>query len=92
MGIGLWLANRQANQVRKNMELLNRVNNSLSSLKTDLNNNWQAQEMVYINIAIEKYLSEVSNLSSKLSSLYSDIIDVANQIAQEEAAAAAAKK
>jgi uncharacterized protein YukE len=91
MGINVSLANSQANKISEYESTLREIKGSLNNFKVYLNSAWQAQEMIYINNAIDSINREITSLSSSLDSLSSDIIRTANEIRREEEAREAAR-
>jgi uncharacterized membrane protein YukC len=86
--INISLANNQIGSLNNYADELRTACNNLQSYKKALNNNWIAQEMIYINLAIEKILSELGSLSSDLHGEANDINSSAKEIkAAEEKAA-----
>jgi len=84
MGINVEAARTQANRLSQYASTLNEVYRNLESLRVNLNQAWQADEMAYINVAIGQMLGELSSCSSSLSSLSSDVYAVALEIRHEE--------
>ncbi len=81
----------QGNKLKDDYSLcLRDIRNKLNSYKANLNNSWQAEEMVLINRAIDGINNDISSLSTTLDSLGQDIITTANDIKREEEARAAA--
>ena len=66
------------------------ISRSLNSFKANLNNDWQAEEMQYINNAIDSINRELLSLAANLDSLSSDISYTAQEIRREDEARAAA--
>lgn len=91
MSINVNLAASQANQINEYSSKLLEVKSTLSRIKGNLNNGWNAQEMIYINQTIDSINREVAALSSKLSSIGSDVLSAAQQIQRQEEAEARAK-
>lgn len=90
MGINVYRANNQANRIRDNASTLRDVRNRLSNIKESLNGQWNAEEMIFLNIDFDKICNDIAVLSSRLDSLVYDIVATANEIRREEEAAAAA--
>lgn len=71
---------------------LNGIKGKLIDLTSNLNQEWQATEMTFVNSAISKITSDIDKLNTKLFNLAPDIVSVAEEIrAEEEAAEAAAR-
>ena len=100
MGVNVGLARSQARKMHDYVSNLRNIRNSMKDFKTNLNYLWQAEEMIYINNAIDKIDMEILHLYNLIDSLGDDIISVAYEIKREEeerkaaarAAAAAASK
>lgn len=102
MGVNVGLARSQANKMRDYASDLRDIRNSMKDFRANLNYLWQAEEMIYINNAIDKIDMEILHLYNLIDSLGDDIISVAYEIKREEeereaaaraaAAAAAASK
>lgn len=84
MGINVSLAKSQANKISNYESVLKSIKSNLNGLKCNLNNEWQAQEMVYINNAIDNINSDISRSASALDSLSHDISNTAYEIKEEE--------
>ncbi|MFB3164894.1 hypothetical protein ABLO26_26400 [Neobacillus sp. 179-J 1A1 HS] len=91
MSINVNLAASQANKINDYSSKLIEVKNNLNRVKGDLNNGWNAKEMIYINQCIDSINREIAALSSKLSSIGSDVLSAAQQIQRQEEAEARAK-
>ncbi|MCD1257381.1 hypothetical protein B5M42_000840 [Paenibacillus athensensis] len=92
MGINVEAARSQANRLSQYASTLNEVYRNLESLRVNLNQAWQADEMTYINAAITQMLNELSVCSSSLSSIGSDVYAVALEIKHEEEVRAAEER
>ncbi|MDR6999333.1 WXG100 family type VII secretion target [Neobacillus niacini] len=90
MGINVHLAHSQANKISHYASTLRDVQQHLMQTRGSLNNGWQAQEMLYVNQAIEQMNREMMALASKLEGISSDISSAADGIKQEEEAKAKA--
>lgn len=84
MGISVSLANKQAKSIRSNASELRIIQNNLKKIKADLNKCWIAEEMTYINLALDNAIGKLSSLAAKLDGISSDVISVAEQIKREE--------
>ena len=91
MSINVNLAASQANKINDYSSKLLEVKESLNRVKGNLNNGWNAQEMIYINQTIDNINREIAALSSKLNSIGSDVLSAAQQIQRQEEAEARAK-
>jgi len=101
MGISIVSAKFQASKARGYADDVSRVKNNINNKRSDINSAWHADEVKYINAAIEKMNQKLTKVSSELDAIASDIVSVAYEIKREEeekerakaaAAAAAAKK
>lgn len=92
MGINMPLAISQAKMISDHASQLRGVLNKLHHYKSDLNTFWKATEMQYINLAIDRINSELSNLVSELNTLSADITSTAHEIRREEEAREAAAR
>jgi uncharacterized protein YukE len=92
MGINVGLALSQAAKLREQADALLGIKTSLLHVKSSLNSSWQAEEMVYIQRALDSINQEIGALSSELDSLSSTIQATAYEIKREEEAAEAAAK
>ncbi|MFP7299910.1 hypothetical protein [Neobacillus niacini] len=86
VSINVNLAASQANKINNYSSKLLEVKNSLNRVKGNLNNGWNAQEMIYINQTIDSINREVAALSSRLDSIGTDILSGAQQIQRQEEA------
>jgi uncharacterized protein YukE len=100
MGINMNSAKRNSSKAREYASDMDRIKNNLNQKKADLMSAWRADEMKYVNNAIEKTNQKLNSISSELDAIAADILSVAYEIKQEEeererqaaAAAAATKK
>lgn len=92
MAINVNLAQSQANQISSYVDVLKTVRNDLHSFHSNINNAWSAEEMIYVNRAIENINREISNLSSALDELGRSIASTAREIRKEEEEAEAAAR
>lgn len=91
MSINVNLAASQANKINDYSSILLGVKESLNRVKGNLNNGWNAQEMIYINQTIDNINREIAALSTNLDSIGSDVLSAAQQIQRQEEAEARAK-
>ena len=91
MSINVNLANAQANQLSTNISQLSQAKNNLEDYKNSLNSNWQADEMSFINQAIERIMEQINSTINAIDSLVNDVRDTAAEIKREEDAARAAR-
>jgi len=91
MSINVNLANAQANQLSTNISQLSQAKNNLEDYKNSLNSNWQADEMSFINQAIERIMEQINSTMNAIDSLVNDVRDTAAEIKREEDAARAAR-
>ncbi|MBT2678664.1 hypothetical protein J7E38_06585 [Bacillus sp. ISL-35] len=92
MKINVGQAYAQANRISDYAQELNEIKSRLQDFKGNINSGWQAQEMVYINNAINSISREISELQTLLFSIGPDIVAAANEIRREEEAREAAEK
>jgi uncharacterized protein YukE len=92
MKINVGLAYSQANRISDYAQELNEIKSRLQDFKGNLNSGWQAQEMMYINNAINSISREISELQTLLFSIGPDIVAAANEIKREEEAREAAER
>jgi hypothetical protein len=90
LGINVSAATIQANKMSSYGSTLRDVRNNLNNFKANLNNGWQAEEMIFINKTIDSIISDINRLSQDMDSLGNDIIFTANEIRREEIARAEA--
>jgi uncharacterized protein YukE len=90
--INVGQAYSQANRISDYAQDLNDIKSRLQDFKGNLNSGWQAQEMVYINNAINSISREISELQTLLFSIGPDIVAAANEIKREEEAREAAER
>ncbi|MBI0578058.1 hypothetical protein IEC97_11875 [Neobacillus cucumis] len=86
MGINVHAAHSQANKISHYASTLRDVQQHLVRARGNLNHGWQAQEMLYVNQAIEQMSREMAALASKLEGISSDISSAADGIKREEEA------
>ena len=91
MSINVNLANAQADQLSTNISQLSQAKNNLEDYKNSLNSNWQADEMSFINQAIERIMEQINSTMNAIDSLVNDVRDTAAEIKREEDAARAAR-
>ncbi|WP_186577129.1 hypothetical protein [Aquibacillus kalidii] len=84
MGISISAAINQAEKLENTADGLQKVANSLITIKSDVNIAWKAQEVWRVNSVIESYIADIKRLSTDLQSLKSDIINTAYDIKREE--------
>ncbi|WP_226086176.1 hypothetical protein [Mesobacillus sp. S13] len=92
MKINVGQAYSQANRISGYAQELNEIKSRLQDFKGNLNSGWQAQEMTYINNAINNISREISELQTLLFSIGPDIVAAANEIKREEEAREAAER
>lgn len=90
MGISVFWARSQANDISGNASELRTIKSKLENIKGDINNGWTAEEIAYVNSAIDAIGQKLTNLATKLDGISSDIVAAAEQIKREEDAARAA--
>ena len=88
MAINVSLANQQANQLLSYEAQLAQAKNSLHDYHRKLNANWQGEEVIYINRAIDQTMSQITAAQNQLPQLAQDIKIAAEQIRREEEKAA----
>ncbi|MFD0671941.1 hypothetical protein [Cohnella sp. GCM10027633] len=84
MGISVSSAQSQANSLRAQATAIRDLANSLHNEKGDLNVAWQASEMKYVNMAIERIVIELRDLGTEIDSIAGDVVSVAYEIKAEE--------
>lgn len=65
---------------------------SLNNFKLTLNNEWQGEEILYINNAIDSINIELFSLAANIDSIVSDIAYTTEEIRREDEARAAAAR
>lgn len=84
MGINVGQARHQAQELASQAKYLHEISNQIVSYESMLNSYWQAEEMKYVNQAINKIQIEVRSTAAKLTQLGSNILHTAQMISQEE--------
>jgi uncharacterized phage infection (PIP) family protein YhgE len=74
----------QANKISNYASSLNEIKSRMLDFKGNLNSGWQAEEIAYINKAIDSISREISELQTLLLTISPDIVAVANEIRREE--------
>lgn len=92
MKINVSQAYSQANRISEYASSLNDIKSRLLDFKGNINSGWQAEEMVYINKAIDSISREISELQALLLTIGPDIVEAANEIKREEEAREAAER
>ncbi|XID94300.1 hypothetical protein ACF3MZ_07185 [Paenibacillaceae bacterium WGS1546] len=92
MGINVGAAVSQASSLSGYASALSGIVNSLGHNKALLAQAWNAEEMRYVQLALDRIANELALASSELQSLSGDIVSVANEIRQEELAREAAAR
>lgn len=92
MKINVAQAYAQASRISDYAQDLNDLKSRLQDFKVNLNSGWKADEMVYINNAIDSISREISELQAALFTIGPDIVSVAKEISTEEEAREAAEK
>lgn len=92
MSINVWHNQLQANKLENYISSLREMKYDLINFKANLNEGWQAKEMVYINNTIDDLTKEINKLSSELDAISSDIVAVVHEIKKEEDEKEAAEK
>ncbi|MCD5324193.1 MULTISPECIES: hypothetical protein [Pontibacillus] len=90
MGINVYEARSQANQLGQYANSLRDVKNRLEHYQSSINDSWKSEEMIYVNRAIQQINSELNSITSTLYSLEHKVDSAAYQIKCEEEARAAA--
>jgi septal ring factor EnvC (AmiA/AmiB activator) len=78
------LAVRQADWLGSYADDLEGMKKDIETFKTQLNEGWEAEEMSHVNAAIERIISDISKVTTKLDSLQTDIVSAAHDIRREE--------
>ncbi|CEG29383.1 hypothetical protein [Bacillus sp. B-jedd] len=84
MGINVGQARHQAQVLASQAKNLHEISNQIVSYESMLNSYWQAEEMKYVNQAINKIEIELRSTAATLTQLESIIIHTAQMIRQEE--------
>lgn len=84
MGINVGRAISQANALGSYADQLIDIKRRLNQFKGTVNNGWKADEVTYLNSAIDRINNEITRISNQLDSINSAIISVAYEIRQEE--------
>lgn len=86
MAINVNAANNQAGQLSIQAGKLREAISQLNAYKNSLSANWQGQEVSSIMQAIDRSISDISQVIRQMESLGSDIKNAAQEIYQEEQA------
>ncbi len=92
MSINVTAANSQAAQLSSYANQLRQAKTQLSSYKSSVNQNWQAEEVTYIGKGIDKAISDIDAIIKELESIGTDIKNAAAAIRREEEAAERARR
>lgn len=84
MGINVVQARHQAQVLASQAKNLHEISNQIVSYESMLNSYWQAEEMKFVNQAINKIQIELRITAATLTQLESTIIHTAQMIRQEE--------
>lgn len=85
-------ANSRANELRNYASNLRSAYNLLEQYQTEIQSNWQAQEVAYYVAAINNVQSRLSSAATELDSIASSVSSTASQIRAEEEAAERARR
>lgn len=92
MKINVGQAYSQANRISDYAQDLNDIKSRLQDFKGNLNSGWKAEEMSYVNNAIDSISRGISELQTLLFTIGPDIVSVANEIRREEEARETAER
>lgn len=90
MAINVTAANQQAAEIAGKISQLRSARNNLAKYKSELQSNWQGQEVGLFVQSIDTEIAKIDALIGTMSSLSSDIRNAAAAIRREEEAAAKA--
>lgn len=90
MAVNVTQENYQAAQIEEKVQQLRSARNALSSYRSELQGNWQSQEVGLILQSVDGQIAELDRLLGSLNNLASDIRRAAAEIRREEEAAARA--
>lgn len=85
-------ANARANELRGYASNLREASRLLEQYQTDIQSNWQAQEVIFYISAINNAQKRLSSAASELESIASSVSSTASQIRAEEEAAERARQ
>lgn len=84
MGVNIGFANAQGGKLKEYATRLQEAKTGLHTLKASLHQGWQAEEIRYINNAIENMERELEIVIKELRAVGSDVSSIANEIKREE--------
>ena len=84
MAINTWLVNSQSSKLQDCSSKFANIGRGMTNVKENIGCHWQADEMSYVNFAIEEIINDISKLRDELEELNIDIRAVANEIVAEE--------
>ena len=90
MAVNVTQANYQAAQIEGKVQQLRSARNALASYRSELQGNWQSQEVGLILQSVDGQIAELDRLLGSLNNLATDIRRAAAEIRREEEAAARA--
>lgn len=90
MAVNVTQANYQAAQIEGKVQQLRNARGALSSYRSELQGNWQSQEVGLILQSVDGQIAELDRLLGSLNNLATDIRRAAAEIRREEEAAARA--
>lgn len=79
------LTNKQINNISTYINNLNKAKNKIISLEKEINSSWKADEVRYINNALDKVTLEITKVTKMMDSLKIDISKALSSIKGEEA-------
>lgn len=79
------LTNKQINNISTYINNLNKAKNKIISLEKEINSSWKADEVRYINNALDKVTLEIAKVTEMMNSLKYDISKALISIKGEEA-------
>lgn len=83
---------RQADKINDYICYLNDVKRNLNTFKSNMNREWQGNEVANINIAIDNLIQKINQVNLNLTSISSDIKVVAKEVKNEQDAQKEANK
>ena len=76
--------NNQINKIDGYIRNLNDAKNKLSNLRGNINSGWSAEEIRYLNVALDNVNLEISSATRLMATLKKDLSRALEQIKQEQ--------
>lgn len=76
--------NNQINKIDGYIRNLNDTKNKLSNLRGNINSRWSAEEIRYLNVALDNVNLEISSATRLMATLKKDLSRALEQIKQEQ--------